>query len=182
MQIHVYAISRLTRIIPPLSCSTTMQGPSHEKATRVHPEASFATAPAPFATTRHGPKWCFLMHPLIRPTLATLHSRRCQPDTTTRRPPATQGHVGLHNSPPCPSQMHRMHQFAQIVGRSCCRSVTIPGPEKAKLQNKLHAALTAAREFRARPRAAGTARADSLPDCNSSIREHWGSCSSPRTS
>ena len=179
MQLHVYAISRLTRIIPPLFCSTTMQGPLHES----HPRSPRSIVR--HRSIRHHTAWCKMLPystPLIRPTLATLHSRRCQPDTTTRRPPATQGYVGLQKSPHCPSQMHRMHQFAQIVERSCCRSVTIPGPEKAKLQNKLHAALTAAREFRARPRAAGTARADSLPDCNSSIREHWGSCSSPRTS
>jgi len=29
MQPHVHANSRRTRIIPPLSCSTTMQGPAH---------------------------------------------------------------------------------------------------------------------------------------------------------
>ena len=54
MQIHVYAISRLTRIIPPLCCSTTMQGPLHES----HPRSPRSIVRHRSRSIRHHTAWC----------------------------------------------------------------------------------------------------------------------------
>ena len=108
-QPHFHANPRLTRRISLLSCSTTMQGPSHAPKQSNHRFCPHGKSIARRASIQQ----C------------------CQPDNAILASPATKGYVGLHNSPPCPSRMHRMHQFAQIVERSCCRSVTIPGLEKA---------------------------------------------------
>ena len=139
MQPQFHAGSGLTRRISPLSCCTTMQGPSHETQSR---------SPQGIACYRSRAicrpnAWCGM----VQPTL-TAHPRSCcHSDNTTQTPPATQGYAGLHKIALVPVATHRMHQFAQFYDVSVASKSTPPSCKRRNYRTNctrlLHAQPTA---------------------------------------
>ena len=94
-QLRVHANPRPNRIVSPHCCSTITQGPSHE----TRPRSPRSILRYHIRAIPHRTAWCrmvLLVHPLIRPALATLDSGCCQSDNTAQTPPATQGYIRLH--------------------------------------------------------------------------------------